>query len=151
MEKGIGGTPRKTWLADTEDDFRQIWARGWGRLCAERTEWKKIVEKTKTYPAVCRRKKLHNIEKLNINLAVDFHGSDFRNLIPLWSEIHYRPIVFLDTCYLFSVETKLLLQVNEYIFVCIHCKVNNSTSKLILLQNIKNFVCIYLLQSKESN
>jgi hypothetical protein len=43
------GRPRKRWIEDIEEDIQIIGMRGWRKVCKERTEWKKITEKTKIH------------------------------------------------------------------------------------------------------
>ena len=43
------GRPRKRWVEDTEEDIQSMGIRGWRKLSKERTEWKRITEKTKTH------------------------------------------------------------------------------------------------------
>ena len=45
----IRGRPRKRWIEDTEEDIQSMGIRGWRRLSKERTEWKRITEKAKSY------------------------------------------------------------------------------------------------------
>jgi hypothetical protein len=45
----IRGRPRKRWIEDFEEDIQRMGIRGWRKLCKERTEWKGITEKAKTY------------------------------------------------------------------------------------------------------
>jgi hypothetical protein len=47
--KGIRGRPRKRWIENIEDDIQIMGLRGWGKLCKERAEWKRITEKAKTH------------------------------------------------------------------------------------------------------
>jgi len=44
----IRGRPRKRWIEDVEEDIQRMGIRGWRKLCKERTEWKRIIEKAKT-------------------------------------------------------------------------------------------------------
>jgi hypothetical protein len=34
---------------DVEEDIQRMGIRGWRKLCKERTEWKRIIEKAKTH------------------------------------------------------------------------------------------------------
>ena len=43
------GRPRKRWIEDIQEDIQIMGIRGWGKLCKERAEWKKITEKGKTH------------------------------------------------------------------------------------------------------
>jgi len=43
------GKPRKRWIEDIEEDIQIMEIRGWGKLCKERAEWKRITEKAKTH------------------------------------------------------------------------------------------------------
>jgi hypothetical protein len=49
MGRRIKGRPRKRWLEDGEEDIQMMGIRGWRKLSKERTEWKKIAEKTKIH------------------------------------------------------------------------------------------------------
>jgi len=44
----IRGRPRKRWI-ENEEDIQTMGIKGWRKLSKERTEWKKITEKTKTH------------------------------------------------------------------------------------------------------
>jgi hypothetical protein len=48
----IRGRPRKRWIEDIEDDIQIMGIREWRKLCKERAEWKRIVEKAKTHSGV---------------------------------------------------------------------------------------------------
>jgi hypothetical protein len=37
------------WIEDTEGDIQIMGIRGWRKLCKERMEWKRIIEKAKTH------------------------------------------------------------------------------------------------------
>ena len=41
--------PRKRWTEVIEGDLQIMGIRGWGKLCKERAEWKKITENAKTH------------------------------------------------------------------------------------------------------
>jgi hypothetical protein len=45
----IRGKPWKRWIDDIEYDIQIMGIRGWGKLCKEREEWKRITEKAKTH------------------------------------------------------------------------------------------------------
>jgi hypothetical protein len=51
--KAIGtrtrGRQRKRWIAGIEEDLQIMGVGRWEKQCKERTEWKKITEKTKTH------------------------------------------------------------------------------------------------------
>jgi len=49
MVRKIRGRPRKRWIEDVEEDIQTMEIRGWRKLSKERTEWKKITEKSKTH------------------------------------------------------------------------------------------------------
>jgi len=48
MGRRIRGRPGKRWIEDSEEDIQTMGIRGWRKLSKERTEWKKIAEKTET-------------------------------------------------------------------------------------------------------
>jgi len=41
------GRSRKRWIEDIEEDIQIMGIRGWGKLCKERAEWKRITERAK--------------------------------------------------------------------------------------------------------
>jgi hypothetical protein len=43
------GRPKKSWIADIEEDMQIMGVRRWRKQCEERAEWKKITEKAKTH------------------------------------------------------------------------------------------------------
>jgi hypothetical protein len=45
----IRGRPRKRWIKDIEEDIQMMGIRGWRKLIKERTEWRRITEKSKTH------------------------------------------------------------------------------------------------------
>jgi len=45
----IRGRPRKRWVEDSEEDIQALGIREWRKRGKERTEWKRITEKTKTH------------------------------------------------------------------------------------------------------
>ena len=45
----IKGRPRKRWVEDTEEDIQALGIRRWRKLSKERTDWRRINEKTKTH------------------------------------------------------------------------------------------------------
>ena len=49
MGRRIRERPRKRWIGDVEEDIQTMGIRGWRKMSKERTEWKKIAEKTKTH------------------------------------------------------------------------------------------------------
>ena len=49
MGRRIRGRPRKRWIEDAEKTIQTMGIRGLRKLNKERTEWKKIAEKDKTY------------------------------------------------------------------------------------------------------
>jgi hypothetical protein len=45
----IRGRLRKRWIEDVEEDIQTTGIREWRKMSKEKTEWKKIAEKTKTH------------------------------------------------------------------------------------------------------
>ena len=45
----IIGRPRKRWIEDVEENIQRVGIRGWRKLCKERMEWKRIIEKAKIH------------------------------------------------------------------------------------------------------
>jgi len=49
VSRRIIGWPRKRWIEDVEEIIQGMGIRGWRKLCKERMEWKRIIEKAKIH------------------------------------------------------------------------------------------------------
>jgi hypothetical protein len=49
LGRRIRGRPRKRWVEDSEENIQRVGIRVWRKLCKEKTAWKRITEKAKTY------------------------------------------------------------------------------------------------------